>query len=170
MASNLSPSEKEEVKVKRKSGRAEQMKMADIEALTSSGHRALHEGRPQQALSCFRDALKAAAQVRYRCSISSVRGIPDTTFPIILSAAGLAVPLILGLPTWRLGDHRKVWTSCRGLSQVQRPNASLTSSSTWPWPIMLWGRTKRLPLTFCELPSCTGRREKAAVRGTPAWR
>lgn len=37
---------------------------ADIEELTSSGHKALQEGRPQEALRYFRDALKAADQVR----------------------------------------------------------------------------------------------------------
>ena len=36
----------------------------DIEELTSTGHRALQEGRTERALSCFNGALKAARQVR----------------------------------------------------------------------------------------------------------
>lgn len=54
-----------EEQVKRKSGRKLQRKTADIEDLTSAGHRALQEGRPQDALSCFKQALKIATQVRW---------------------------------------------------------------------------------------------------------
>lgn len=36
----------------------------DIEEFISAGHRALQEGRTDDALNCFHDALKAAGQVR----------------------------------------------------------------------------------------------------------
>ncbi|XP_069032253.1 tetratricopeptide repeat protein 24 [Embiotoca jacksoni] len=65
MASDASPPGKEEVKVrKRRSRREVQRKAADIEGSTSAGHKALQEGRPEDALSCFKDAVKAAAQLQ----------------------------------------------------------------------------------------------------------
>ncbi|KAM4736449.1 uncharacterized protein ttc24 [Anableps anableps] len=62
MASDESPPDKEEVK--RRSRRKLQKKAADIEDLTSAGHRALEEGQPQDALTCFKQALKMAIQVQ----------------------------------------------------------------------------------------------------------
>ncbi|XP_035991544.1 tetratricopeptide repeat protein 24 isoform X2 [Fundulus heteroclitus] len=62
MASDESPPE--EKKVKRRSSRKLQKKTAHIEDLTSAGHTALQEGRPQDALSCFEQALKIAAQLQ----------------------------------------------------------------------------------------------------------
>ncbi|KAM9309169.1 uncharacterized protein ttc24 [Pholidichthys leucotaenia] len=66
MASDESPpgEEKEEVTVRRKSRRTERKKAADIEELTSAGHTALKEGRPEEALDRFRDAMKVAAQLQ----------------------------------------------------------------------------------------------------------
>lgn len=64
MACRAAPSGKEAVKVKRRSGSVGRKQTADIEELTSSGNKALQEGRPQEALRYFRDALKAAEQVR----------------------------------------------------------------------------------------------------------
>ncbi|KAM4567988.1 tetratricopeptide repeat protein 24 isoform 2-T2 [Fundulus diaphanus] len=62
MASDESPPE--EKKVKRRSSRKLPKKTAHIEDLTSAGHTALQEGRPQDALSCFEQALKIAAQLQ----------------------------------------------------------------------------------------------------------
>ncbi|CAI5661399.1 unnamed protein product [Oreochromis niloticus] len=62
MTSHTAPSGKEAVKVKRRSGSVGRKQTADIEEFTFSGHKALQEGRPQEALGCFRDALKAADQ------------------------------------------------------------------------------------------------------------
>ncbi|XP_019220445.1 tetratricopeptide repeat protein 24 isoform X3 [Oreochromis niloticus] len=64
MTSHTAPSGKEAVKVKRRSGSVGRKQTADIEEFTFSGHKALQEGRPQEALGCFRDALKAADQLQ----------------------------------------------------------------------------------------------------------
>ncbi|XP_026039675.1 tetratricopeptide repeat protein 24 isoform X3 [Astatotilapia calliptera] len=64
MTSRAAPSGKEAVKVKRRSGSVGRKQTADIEELTSSGNKALQEGRPQEALRYFRDALKAAEQLQ----------------------------------------------------------------------------------------------------------
>ncbi|XP_047216430.1 tetratricopeptide repeat protein 24 isoform X3 [Girardinichthys multiradiatus] len=61
MASDASPPDEEKGKVMR---RKQQKETADIEDLTSAGHKALQEGRPQDALSCFKQALKIAAQLQ----------------------------------------------------------------------------------------------------------
>uniref|UniRef100_A0A3Q1GMJ0 Tetratricopeptide repeat domain 24 n=1 Tax=Acanthochromis polyacanthus TaxID=80966 RepID=A0A3Q1GMJ0_9TELE len=58
----LSPPGEEEVKVRRKT--EELRKMEDIEELTSTGHKALQEGRLEDALRCFKDALKTATQLQ----------------------------------------------------------------------------------------------------------
>ncbi|XP_071324899.1 tetratricopeptide repeat protein 24 isoform X2 [Trachinotus anak] len=41
-----------------------EVQSVDIEELTSAGHQALQEGRTEHALSCFKDALKAAGQLQ----------------------------------------------------------------------------------------------------------
>ncbi|XP_045897785.1 tetratricopeptide repeat protein 24-like [Micropterus dolomieu] len=79
MASDASPSGDGEVKVRRRSEerrseerrseerRSEERKEvqeAGIEELTSAGHRALQEGRTEDALTCFNHALKAAGQLQ----------------------------------------------------------------------------------------------------------
>ncbi|XP_041843675.1 tetratricopeptide repeat protein 24 [Melanotaenia boesemani] len=64
MASDASPSGDEEVKGKKRSRSKVQRKMVDIEELTSAGHKALQDGRPQDALICFKDALKTAGQLQ----------------------------------------------------------------------------------------------------------
>lgn len=70
MASDASPPGTDEVKVRRRRRREQEVrrkeaqKEVDIEELTSAGHRALQEGRTEDALSCFNNGLKAAQQVR----------------------------------------------------------------------------------------------------------
>ncbi|XP_023249447.1 tetratricopeptide repeat protein 24 [Seriola lalandi dorsalis] len=73
MASDASTAGEKEVKVKRKrkeqkvrtkASAVSEVQTVDIEELTSAGHRALQEGRTGDALSCFRDALKAAEQLQ----------------------------------------------------------------------------------------------------------
>ncbi|XP_072249512.1 tetratricopeptide repeat protein 24 [Leuresthes tenuis] len=63
MASDESPPGDEEVKVRRRK-RKMQRRTTDIEELTSAGHKALQERRPQDAVSCFKEALKTAAQLQ----------------------------------------------------------------------------------------------------------
>ncbi|GLD72981.1 tetratricopeptide repeat protein 24-like isoform X1, partial [Lates japonicus] len=71
MASDASAPGEKEVKVRRKrrerevrtkASEASEVQTVDIEELTSAGHRALQDGRADDALSCFRNALKAAGQ------------------------------------------------------------------------------------------------------------
>ncbi|XP_008296574.1 tetratricopeptide repeat protein 24 [Stegastes partitus] len=65
MASDASPPGEEEVKVRRRRRRREELrKTEDIEELTSAGHKALQEGRPEDALRHFKEALKAATQLQ----------------------------------------------------------------------------------------------------------
>ncbi|XP_054477490.1 tetratricopeptide repeat protein 24 [Anoplopoma fimbria] len=66
MASDASPTEPEEVKVRRRrrEGRRKEAPEVDIEELTSAGHGALQAGRTEDALSCFTNALKAAEQLQ----------------------------------------------------------------------------------------------------------
>nr|XP_054596877.1 tetratricopeptide repeat protein 24 isoform X2 [Nothobranchius furzeri] len=64
MPSDKSPSGEKEMKTNRKNKTKTQRKTVDIQQLTSSGHRALQEGQPQDALTFFKDALKAAAQLQ----------------------------------------------------------------------------------------------------------
>lgn len=67
MASDESPQCDDKVKVRRRRReqevRRKEVLAVDIEELTSAGHRALQEGRTQDALSCFNKALNAAGQV-----------------------------------------------------------------------------------------------------------
>ncbi|XP_041798631.1 tetratricopeptide repeat protein 24 isoform X3 [Chelmon rostratus] len=66
MASDESPQCDDKVKVRRRRReqevRRKEVLAVDIEELTSAGHRALQEGRTQDALSCFNKALNAAGQ------------------------------------------------------------------------------------------------------------
>ncbi|KAM8735911.1 tetratricopeptide repeat protein 24 isoform 2-T2 [Acanthopagrus schlegelii] len=62
MASDASPPGDDKVKVRRR--RKREVQAVDIEELTSTGHRALQEGRTECALSCFSGALKAARQLQ----------------------------------------------------------------------------------------------------------
>ncbi|XP_037641497.1 tetratricopeptide repeat protein 24 isoform X1 [Sebastes umbrosus] len=70
MASDASPPGTDEVKVRRRRRREQEVrrkeaqKEVDIEELTSAGHRALQEGRTEDALSCFNNGLKAAQQLQ----------------------------------------------------------------------------------------------------------
>ncbi|GAA6232432.1 tetratricopeptide repeat protein 24 [Lates japonicus] len=73
MASDASAPGEKEVKVRRKrrerevrtkASEASEVQTVDIEELTSAGHRALQDGRADDALSCFRNALKAAGQLQ----------------------------------------------------------------------------------------------------------
>ncbi|XP_034534753.1 tetratricopeptide repeat protein 24 isoform X2 [Notolabrus celidotus] len=68
MASDASPPGEDEEKRRRRKKRKEERKMEveveDIEELTSAGHRALQEGRSQDAVSCFNSALQAAQQLQ----------------------------------------------------------------------------------------------------------
>ncbi|XP_070768242.1 tetratricopeptide repeat protein 24 isoform X2 [Enoplosus armatus] len=66
MASDVSPPGEDEVKVRRRRRevRKKEVQAVDIEELTSAGHRALQEGRTEDALSCFNNTLKAAGQLQ----------------------------------------------------------------------------------------------------------
>ncbi|KAE8289399.1 Tetratricopeptide repeat protein 24 [Larimichthys crocea] len=68
MASDATPPGDNEVKVRRKRRQKEvkrkEIQVVDIEELTSDGHGALQEGRTEDALSCFNNALKAAGQLQ----------------------------------------------------------------------------------------------------------
>ncbi|XP_041798630.1 tetratricopeptide repeat protein 24 isoform X2 [Chelmon rostratus] len=68
MASDESPQCDDKVKVRRRRReqevRRKEVLAVDIEELTSAGHRALQEGRTQDALSCFNKALNAAGQLQ----------------------------------------------------------------------------------------------------------
>ncbi|KAL7393146.1 hypothetical protein ABVT39_007119 [Epinephelus coioides] len=70
MASDASPPGDDEVKERRRRKRRErevrrkEVQDVDIEELTSAGHRALQEGRTEDALSYFNNALKAAGQLQ----------------------------------------------------------------------------------------------------------
>ncbi|XP_044063972.1 tetratricopeptide repeat protein 24 isoform X2 [Siniperca chuatsi] len=67
MASDASPPGDDEVKVRRRRRREvrrKEVQAVDIEELTSAGHRALQEGRTEDALSCFTNTLKAAGQLQ----------------------------------------------------------------------------------------------------------
>ncbi|KAM4580994.1 tetratricopeptide repeat protein 24 isoform 1-T2 [Odontesthes bonariensis] len=63
MASDEPPPGDEEVR-RRRSKRKMQRRTMDIEELTAAGHEALQERRPQDAVSCFKEALKTAAQLQ----------------------------------------------------------------------------------------------------------
>lgn len=64
------PPPADDVKVKRRrkwrvpKGQRKESQAVDIEEFTSAGHRALQEGRTEDALNCFYNALKVAGQVR----------------------------------------------------------------------------------------------------------
>lgn len=79
MASDAPPPADNVVKVRSRrkrreqEGRRKEVQAVDIEELTSAGHRALQEGRTEDALSCFNNALKAAGQVR----LLGVKGHPQ---------------------------------------------------------------------------------------------
>ncbi|XP_037834095.1 tetratricopeptide repeat protein 24 isoform X2 [Kryptolebias marmoratus] len=62
MASDASPPGEGQVR-RRKKRMNVQKTTEDIEDLTSAGHRALQDGRLQEAVSCFKHAVKAAAQL-----------------------------------------------------------------------------------------------------------
>lgn len=67
MASDESHPGEEKVKVRRKKrecGVRRKVSVVDIEELTSAGHQALRDGRTDDALRCFKDALKTAEEVR----------------------------------------------------------------------------------------------------------
>ncbi|XP_068585922.1 tetratricopeptide repeat protein 24 [Cebidichthys violaceus] len=65
MASDASPSGvDEEVRRSRRELRRKEAQEVDIEGLTSAGHGALQDGRTEDALSCFNNALKAAQQLQ----------------------------------------------------------------------------------------------------------
>lgn len=68
MASESSHPGEEEGKLRMKRReremRRKKVSVVDIEELTSAGHRALKDGQAEDALRCFKDALKTAEQVR----------------------------------------------------------------------------------------------------------
>lgn len=68
MASDTSHPGEEEVKLRTKrrehETRSKKVLVVNIEELTSAGHRALKKGKTEDALRCFKDALKTAEQVR----------------------------------------------------------------------------------------------------------
>lgn len=66
MASDASHPGEEQVKVRRKRKEREARRTAsalDVQTLTSAGHQALEDGRTEDALSWFKDALRDAGQV-----------------------------------------------------------------------------------------------------------
>ncbi|XP_026227188.1 tetratricopeptide repeat protein 24 isoform X2 [Anabas testudineus] len=67
MASDESHPGEEKVKVRRKKrecGVRRKVSVVDIEELTSAGHQALRDGRTDDALRCFKDALKTAEELQ----------------------------------------------------------------------------------------------------------
>lgn len=163
-------------------GQRKEFQAVDIEEFTSAGHRALQEGRTEDALNCFNDALKVAGQVRLLRVKGQTQARLDCRkeFNLISHHALLLscrtprsfgpVPLTLVQRTWRRPNQRKAWTFCVKLSLVQRLTVCLISSSTWALPTIHWGRAKRLLCASCRLHNFTDRRETQAARGTPAWR
>ncbi len=77
MASDLSPSGKDKVKVRRREQevKRKEVEAVDIEELTSAGYGTLQEGRTEDAVRCFNKALRAAGQVSLLRSKVTNRGV-----------------------------------------------------------------------------------------------
>lgn len=182
MASDPS-SPADDVKVKKRRKWRKEFQALDIEEFTSAGHRALQEGRTQDALNCFYNALKVAGQVRLLRVKGQTQARLDcrkkfnsliSHHAVLLSCRTPGsfgpVPLTSVQRTWRRPNQRKAWTCCVELSPVLKLSVRLISSSTWASPTTRWAGAERLRCASYRLHNFTDRRETEAARGMPAWR